>query len=103
MELHRLRAVKRDSSILAWPGEAADLRDSEDFVAEGILGHVDADGRIAPSRLLTGKRLVTLWRISDVGVWRAVNTLVMNQHCYEVIPPWHHDGVLTHAWALEGA
>ncbi|MEU6730229.1 hypothetical protein ABZ917_41540 [Nonomuraea wenchangensis] len=103
VEVHRLRAVNRDSYLLALPAEAAALRDSGGFVDEGVLGHADADGRFDPSRLPTGERLATVWRISNEGVWRAVNARLMNQYCYVMTPPWHLDGVLTHLWALEAA
>lgn len=101
--LHRLRAVDRASYILALPQEAATLAGSGTFVDEGVLGYVDEDGQFDPPRLPTGERLATVWRISDAGVWRAVNTRTMDQYCYEMTPPWHLDGILTSAWALEGA
>ncbi|MBN6058364.1 hypothetical protein JYK22_40970, partial [Nonomuraea sp. RK-328] len=101
--LHRLRAVDRASYILALPEEAATLRNSGAFVDEGVLGYVDEDGKFDPPRLPTGERLAYVWRISNSGVWRAVNTRLMDQYCYETTPPWQLDGVLTYAWALEGA
>jgi hypothetical protein len=103
VELHRLRAVDRASYILALPDEARTLQNSGAFVDEGVLGYADEDGTFDPPRLPTGERLARVWRISNAGVWRAVNARLMNQYCFVMTPPWHLDGVLTHAWALEGA
>ncbi|MFI7708578.1 hypothetical protein [Nonomuraea sp. NPDC049480] len=101
--LHRLRAVGRASYILALPAEAATLAGSGDFVDEGVLGYVDEDGHYEPPRLPTGERLAGVWRISKAGAWRAANMRVVSQYCWESPDPWHLDGLLTSAWALEGA
>lgn len=101
--LHRLRAVDRASYILALPQEAAALRDGGAFTDEGVLGHVDADGKVDQNPLPTGERLATVWRISQAGAWRAVNARLMNLYTTDVTPRWNLDGVLTYAWAVDGA
>ncbi|MDX3104495.1 hypothetical protein [Nonomuraea angiospora] len=101
--LHRLRAADRSVYRLARPDEAAVLRDSGDWVDEGVLGHADADGQFDPSRLPTGERLAAVYQISYAGIWRAANARVMGQYCYQMDPPWHLDGKLPSLWALEAA
>lgn len=101
--LHRLRAVDRASYILALPQEAAALRDGGAFTDEGVLGFVDADGKVEQNPLPTGERLATVWRISRSGAWRAVNARLMNLYTTDVTPRWNLDGVLTRAWAADGA
>ncbi|GAA3264396.1 hypothetical protein [Nonomuraea helvata] len=101
--LHRLRAADRDAYLLALPDEADALQAGGTFVDQGVVGYIDEDPDEWSSRLSAGGKLAAVFRISKAGVWRVVNTRLMDQLCLEPGATWTLDGLLASVWSPDGA